>query len=380
MKVIKGGVSTAKGFKANGLSAGIKRSGKPDLGLIYSDILACGACLFTLNSVKAAPVIVSQKHIRNGKAQAFIVNSGNANCFTGKFGLMYAERTTETFGKLLNIPKENVIVSSTGIIGVPLPYKKIEKAAKSLVVGLSPTGGQKVAKSILTTDLIQKECCVEITIGGKRVTIGGCSKGSGMIAPNMATMLAFITTDAAISSKMLKAALKQANDQSFNCISVDGCMSTNDMVAIMANGLAKNKTISATGKDFNTFTSALSYVCLELAKKIVIDGEGATKFIEIHVDGAKTQKQAREVGLKVADSNLVKTAAFGSDPNWGRVCAAVGSVGIKNVTDQRLKINFSSFAKKEIRINIDLGIGKSKAVVYTSDLSHDYIRINVAYN
>lgn len=380
MKVITGGITKPKGFKASGLSCGIKRSGKLDLGLIVSDVPAVSTSVFTKNSVKAAPLIVSQKHARNSKIQAIVVNSGNANCFTGSFGLIYAQRTTELIGKLLNIPKEDVIVISTGIIGKPLPFKKIQKAAPKLVKKLSVAGSAKIAKSILTTDTKTKEKTITITIGGKKITIAGCAKGSGMIAPNMATMLGFITTDAVISPKMLKAAFKKAIDQSFNRITVDGCMSTNDMVTIMANGLAKNKTISKSGKDFNTFSKALHYVCLDLAKKIVLDGEGATKFIEVNCLGAQNEKQARKVGLAIANSNLVKTAAFGNNPNWGRVAAAVGSLRINKITEKNLQIKFSPFNRKEIHITVDLNIGSAKATVYTSDLSLEYVRINERYN
>ena len=380
MKVISGGITKPKGFKASGLSCGIKSSGKLDLGLITSNSLAVSASVFTKNSVKAAPLMVSQKHVRNNKIQAIIVNSGNANCFTGSFGLIYAKRTAELIGKLLEIPKENVIVASTGIIGKPLPFKKIQKSSPKLVKELSITGSKNMAKSILTTDTKTKEIAVTITVGGKKVTIAGCAKGSGMIAPNMATMLGFITTDAVISPKILKAAFKKAVDQSFNCITIDGCMSTNDMVTVMANGFAKNRSISKPGKDFNTFEKALHFVCLDLAKKIVLDGEGATKFIEVNCIGAQNEKQARAAALQIANSNLVKTAACGNNPNWGRVAAAVGSLGISKVTEKNLRIKFSPFDKKEIHITADLNIGSAMTTVYTSDLSVEYIRINTRYN
>jgi glutamate N-acetyltransferase/amino-acid N-acetyltransferase len=380
VKVIKGGVSTALGFKANGIVAGIKRSGKLDLALIASSVPAASAGVFTKNSIKAAPLLVSMKHIKRGKSQAFIVNSGNANCFTGDFGFKCADDTTKLIGKLLNIPKESVIVTSTGIIGRPLPFEKIEKNAQVLVKGLSAKGGLKAAEAILTTDLKVKEAAVEIALDGKTVIVGGCAKGSGMIAPNMATMLAFFTTDVAITSGMLKEALKIANENSFNQITVDGCMSTNDMAVIMANGLAGNKTISSKGKNFDMFCEALHYVCRDLAKRIVLDGEGATKFIEVHIDGAKNNAQAKEFGLAIANSVLVKTAAFGSNPNWGRVAAAVGSLGISKITEKTLKIRFSPFEKKEISIMVDLQLGQGKAVIYTCDLSYNYVKINGEYN
>lgn len=382
MKIIKGGVTSAKNFKANGLSAGIKRSGKPDLSLIYSEIPAAAAGVFTTNSVKAAPVIVSQKHIKNGKAQAIITNSGNANCFTGHFGYVYAVKTTQLIAKLLKISPSDVIVSSTGIIGKPLPYEKIVQSAEKLVQGSgkTPAHGHKAAQAILTTDLIKKEIAVTIKLGGKTVTLGGCTKGSGMIQPNMATMLAYITTDAAIAPGLLKKALKEAVEPTFNSITVDGCMSTNDMLIVLANGAAGNKTITSQGKDYKTFVDALTFVCLDLAKKIVIDGEGATKFLEITVKGAKTTKQAKQAAFAIANSNLVKTAAFGSNPNWGRVAGAVGSLGISALTEKNLKITFSPFDKKNIDITVDLNLGKEHATVYTCDLSYDYVKINGDYS
>jgi len=379
MQIIRGGVTQPKGFKAAGLHCGIKRSGKPDLSLITAVKPCVAAGVFTKNSVKAAPLLVSMAHLQNSKAQAVIVNSGNANCFTGNFGLLYARKTTELIAKLLGIKTQDVIVTSTGIIGKPLPYDKIAKAAPRLVKSLSTSGGHMAAKGILTTDLVTKEIAVRTTLGGKRVTIGACAKGSGMVAPNMATMLAFITTDAAITAPMLKKALREANEGSFNRITVDGCMSTNDMVTVMANGLAGNKKISAAGKDYKKFCEALKVVCLDLAKKIVKDAEGATKFIQVDVSGAKTGKDAVKTAFMIANSNLVKTAAYGSNPNWGRVAAAVGAVGL-GVTEKDIKIKFSSFSKKDIRVSVDLSVGSQKATVYTSDLSLDYVRINGKYN
>ena len=381
MKVVKGGITKASGFKANGLCSGVKRSGRPDLSLIYCNEPVATAGVFTKNSVKAAPLIVSKKHLHNNTAQAIIINSGNANCFTGSFGLIYANRTAKLVADLLDIKTSDVIVSSTGIIGKPFPYKKIEKAAPKIVEGLGKTlsHGLLAAKGILTTDTTTKEIAVQIDLNGKKVTIGGCAKGSGMIEPNMATMLGFVTTDAAITPSMLKLALKNAVEPSFNSITVDGCMSTNDMVTIMASGAAKNKKISKQGKDFNKFCDALNFICIDLAKKIVLDGEGATKFIEIVVSGAKTTKQAKSIAMKIANSNLVKTAAYGSNPNWGRVAAAVGSSGF-NITDKNLKISFSSFAKKNIGIFVDINSGQHNTTVYTSDLSPEYIRINGKYN
>ena len=294
MNIINGSITQPKGFKANGLHCGIKRSGNPDLALIVSDVPAVSAAVFTSNSVKAAPLIVSQKHIKKNITQAIIVNSGNANCFTGKFGLIYAKKTTELIAKILKVPQTHVLVSSTGIIGKPLLFEKIENAAEKLVKGLSRNASHQAALAILTTDTKTKEIAVQINLSGVKVTIGACAKGSGMTAPNMATMLSFITTDAAINASMLKLALKQSVNRSFNLITIDGCMSTNDMVAIMANGFAKNKMITHAKKDFQTFSKALTCVCQSLAKKIVLDAEGATKFIKIHVNGAANELQAKK--------------------------------------------------------------------------------------
>ncbi|MCB9757845.1 MAG: bifunctional glutamate N-acetyltransferase/amino-acid acetyltransferase ArgJ [Candidatus Omnitrophica bacterium] len=379
MKILnKGTVTSAQGFSANGLAAGIKKSGKPDLSLIVSDVACPTAGVYTKNSVKAAPLVLAKEYLKNNRAQAVICNSGNANCFTGKKGFAVAQKTAALISKLLKIKTQDVIVASTGIIGKQLPFEKIKAAAPALVAGLSTHKGHLAAKGILTTDLTQKEIAVQITLGGKKVIIGGCAKGSGMIQPNMATMLCFITTDAAITSKMLKQALLAATDHSFNCISVDGCMSTNDMVSVMANGFSGNPLISSANADFQKFTQALTFICTDLAKKIVLDGEGATKFIEILVDGAKSHTQAKTIALAIANSNLVKTAAYGSNPNWGRVAAAVGSLSL-GVTENTIKITFSSFAKKHIKINVFLKLGQNKAIVYTSDLSPQYVHINGKY-
>ncbi len=382
MKTVKGGVTKPKGFKASGIYCGIKRSGKLDLSLILSNVRAVAACVFTTNSVKAAPVLVSQKHIKDNRAQAFFVNSGNANCFTKKEGVKNAEKMAEAAAKLLDINKNDVIVSSTGIIGKQLPIDKIINGAKELVkdLGVSPAHGHKAARGIMTTDIKPKELAVEFTLQGKKISIGACAKGCGMIEPNMATMLSFITTDANISAAMLKKALKEAVDTSFNCITIDGCMSTNDMVAVMANGLAQNKAINSANKDFNIFVNALKTVCLNLAKQLILDGEGATKFIEVNIHGAGNKIQAKKAAKVIANSILVKTAIFGENPNWGRVAQAVGTLGIPQVNDKNLKINFSPLKEKEIKIDVNLGIGRERAVAYTCDLSYEYVRINAEYN
>jgi glutamate N-acetyltransferase/amino-acid N-acetyltransferase len=380
MKIIKGGVTAPKGFLANGISSGIKRSGKLDLGIIVSELPAVTAGVFTKSSIKAAPLVVSMKHIKKGVGRAVLVNSGNANCYTGRAGLKHAQKSTELVAKFLGLSPVDVLVTSTGIIGKPLPYNKIVNAAPILIKGLSHQGGGKFARAIMTTDLKVKEIAVEITIGGKKVTIGGCGKGSGMIEPNMATMLGFITTDAAISLKMLKFALKRATQRSFNSITVDGCMSTNDMVTFQASGLAGNKKIVKEDGDFKKFYQALEFVCIDLAKKIVHDGEGATKFLTIDVKGAAHETQARKIAKVIANSVLVKTAAFGSNPNWGRVGAAVGSLGINKINEHNMKITFSPFDKKEIAIKVELSLGRASARVYACDFSYEYVRINGEYN
>jgi len=380
MKLIKGGVTAPKGFLANGISSGIKRSGKPDLGLIVAEDTAVTAGVFTKSSIKAAPLVVSMKHIKKGIGRAVLVNSGNANCYTGKQGLKHAQDSTSLIANFLGVSPGNVLVTSTGIIGKPLPYNKIVDAAPKLIKGLSVNGGGKFARAIMTTDLKVKEIAVEIMIGGKKVTIGACGKGSGMVAPNMATMLGFVTTDAVISLQMVKSALKRATDRSFNSITVDGCMSTNDMVTLQASGLAGNKKIVKEDGDFVKFYQALEFVCIDLAKKIVQDGEGATKFLTIDVKGAATEVQARTIAKTVANSALVKTAAFGSNPNWGRVGAAVGSLGISKINEHNMKITFSPFNKKEISIHIELPLGCASAKVYTCDFSYEYVRINGEYN
>ena len=380
MKILpKGSVTSPKGFTANGVSAGIKKSGKTDLSLIVSEIPCPTAAVYTKNSVKAAPLTLTAKYLINNISQAVVCNSGNANCFTGKKGYTVAVNTAKLFGKLLGIKAEDIIVASTGIIGKQLPFEKIQAAAANLANGLSTKNGHLAAHGIMTTDLIEKEIAVEITLGGKKAVIAGCAKGSGMIQPDMATMLCFITTDAAIDAKTLKQALAYATDRSFNCITVDGCMSTNDMVSVQANGFAGNKKITSQNADYKKFTEALTHVCTDLAKKIVLDGEGATKFIEIKVEGGKNYEQAKRIALAIANSNLVKTAAYGSNPNWGRVAAAVGALGL-GVTEDNIKITFSSFVEKHIKINVFLKLGKASAIVYTSDLSHDYVDINAKYN
>ncbi|MDD5653778.1 MAG: bifunctional glutamate N-acetyltransferase/amino-acid acetyltransferase ArgJ [Candidatus Omnitrophica bacterium] len=368
-----------QGFKAFGVSAGIKKSGKPDLALFFSDTPAKAACLFTSNKIQAAPLRVSKDHLKKSKSfQAIIANSGNANCFTGKIGVRDAKATAAALAKELGIKTESILVSSTGIIGKRLQVDKIKSALPLLVKGLSGAGIEQAKKAIMTTDTFPKTITVKSNIGGKTVVITGVAKGVGMIAPNLATMLVFIFTDAKISQGALKSSLKQAAEKTFNCISVDGCMSTNDTVAILANGKAGNNLIN-TGKNLAFFSRGLEAVSLELAKLLVKDGEGARKFIRIKVSGAKNFSQAKIAALAVANSNLFKTAVYGENPNFGRIVAAVGASGI-DVEEKNLKVHLSSLKKKDIFVDIVLHQGNSSATVYTCDLTPEYIRINAEYN
>jgi len=378
MKVFKI-AALPKGFKANGIACGLKKSGKLDLALFYSEIPAKGACKFTTNKIQAAPLKISKKHLGLSRQfQAIIVNSGNANCFTGPAGLRDADETVKAVSRALGLKKESVLINSTGVIGKRLKVAKIKKVIPGLVAGLSKGGINKAKKAIMTTDLFAKEITVKANMGNRVVTISGVAKGAGMIAPNMATMLAFIFTDANISGGALKKALDSCVDNSFNCITVDGCMSTNDSVMALANGAAGNRLIDK-GNDFNAFTKALGFVCLGLAKMIVRDGEGASKFIKIKVRGAKNFKEARIAALSIANSNLFKTAMFGENPNFGRIAAAVGASGI-DIREEDFGTKVSPLDKKDINVEVFLNRGKAGATVYTSDLTPEYIKINAQYN
>ena len=398
MKSISGGVTAPLGFKAGGTVCGIKKNQLPDLAIIYSEVPAEAAGIFTTNQVQAAPVILSKEFLKKGKAQAIIANSGNANACVGAAGLEAARRMAAAAGKALNIPMDSVLVASTGVIGVALPVEKIEKALEEKADFLSDTGSPAAARAIMTTDTFPKEAAVEIELGGATVRIGGIAKGSGMIHPNMATMLGFITTDAKIEQTLLQKAIAAAGERSFNRITVDGDTSTNDTLFILANGLAKNPPLTTANNDYQTFVQALTEVCLELAKMIARDGEGATKLVEIKVAGARSEAEAVKVGKAVATSNLVKTALFGEDANWGRILAAVGYSGV-TIDPDRIHIylgDLSVYQKgtglvfdeakakeilsgKEILIKIDLGDGPATASVWTCDLSYDYVKINGSY-
>jgi len=398
MKVIKGGVTAAKGFLASAVNCGIKKSKKSDLALLYSVKPCACAGTFTTNKVRSGSVELCEKHLKGGMAQAVIVNSGNANCCVGKEEIIAAERITGLTAAEIGIGKTGVLIASTGIIGKPLPVEKITDKVPFLVKALNRKGSGVFARAIMTTDTAHKEIAVTLDLGGKQIVIGGAVKGSGMICPNMATMLAFFTTDAAIEKSALKAAFKESVSKSFNKISVDGDMSTNDSAIVLANGMVGNKPVKKGSADYAKFLNALKFVSTELARKIVLDGEGATKFVEIIVKGAKHAGQASKVASHVADSNLVKTMIAGGDPNWGRIAASVGSSGA-GINKDKLDIYFGKiqvmkagsgakasekalkavFKNKEISITIDLGSGKASDKVWTCDLTKEYVRINAEY-
>ncbi|TRZ94823.1 bifunctional glutamate N-acetyltransferase/amino-acid acetyltransferase ArgJ [bacterium] len=367
------------GFSASGVSAGIKKSGKLDLALFYSSLMAKASCKFTANTMQAAPLKICKQYLKSNKDfQAIIINSGNANCFTGEAGLSDARKTTNFLAKHLGLKNKSVLVASTGIIGRRLPFFKIKAAIPGLVKQLSLKGIDQAKSAILTTDKLVKEISVKLMFGKKPVTICGIAKGAGMIAPNMATMLGFILTDAHIAQKALDRALGVAVGHSFNCITVDGCMSTNDSVMILANSAAGNHLIER-GKGLDLFMQALNLVCLELAKMVIQDAEGATKFIQIKVTAAENENEAKKVALAIANSSLFKTAMYGENPNFGRIVASIGSSGVK-IKERDLKIKVSSLKFRDIKVNVSINRGRSAVTVYTSDLSPEYIKINAEYN
>lgn len=402
MKLIEGSVCAAKGFLANGIHCGIRKNKtKNDIALIYSEVLASAAAVYTTNLVKGAPIFVTKENIANGKAQAIVCNSGNANTCNAN-GVLIAKQTCEITAKALNIPASDVVVASTGVIGMPLEIEPIASGMDSLVKGLNKKGNTQAVLGIMTTDTKPKEVAVEFTIGGKTCRIGGIAKGSGMIHPNMATMLVFITTDVAISPSMLQKALSADIKNTFNMVSVDGDTSTNDMVTVLANGLAGNDEIVSDGEDFNQFMKALNTVNVSLCKMIAGDGEGATKFIECVVNGAKTEDIAKTVAKSIICSSLVKTAMFGADANWGRILCAIGYSGAQ-VDVSKVKVCFRSvkgeilvcekgagvdfsedlaktiLLEKDIEIVVDLCDGQFDATAWGCDLSYEYVRINGDY-
>lgn len=397
IKRIDGGVTAPKGFLASGVTAHIKKD-KKDLAVIYSETPASAAGVFTTNRVKAAPLLVSMQNIADGRAQAVVVNSGNANACTGEQGLQNAQQMVKTAAECLKLQPEDVIVTSTGVIGVQLPMDKITAGIEKAVAELSRDGGHKAAKAIMTTDTVEKEIAVSFKLGEAKVVIGAMAKGSGMIHPNMATMLGFITSDAQICPAMLDKALRQVVNQTFNMITVDGDTSTNDMVVALANGMAGNKMIDTENEDYNTFKEALQYICEHLAKSIARDGEGATKLIEIQVVNAYTEEDAKKAAKAVANSNLVKTAIYGEDANWGRIICAVGYsganfepdkidiyIGDVKTAEQGCALGFSEekakevLMQEEVLIKVDMHVGTASAKAWTCDFSYDYVKINASY-
>ena len=402
MEFIKGGVCAAKGFKAGGIHCGIRKNRtKRDLALIVSEKKAATAAVYTTNLVKGAPLTVTKAHLSDGYAKAVICNSGNANTCNAN-GIEIAEQTCELLGAELNISPEDIVVASTGVIGQPLDITPIKNGIPSLVKSLSENGSENAAEGIMTTDTKVKEIAVSFKLGGKTCKIGGIAKGSGMIHPNMATMLVFITTDCAISPEMLKKALSSDIKETFNMISIDGDTSTNDMVTVLANGMAENAEITADGEDFNAFMKALNTVNVYLCRRIAGDGEGATKLIECKVTGAETLETAKTVAKSVICSSLTKAAMFGSDANWGRVLCAIGYSGAEvdvNKIDVAFKsqkgeiavckngagIPFSEEKAKEIllepeiEILVELNSGEYSSCAWGCDLTYDYVKINGDY-
>lgn len=401
MNYIEGGVCAAKGFKASGVHCGIrKQTTKKDLALIVSEIPTAAAAVYTQNLVKGAPIYVTKENISDGKAMAIICNSGNANTCNAN-GIEIAEQMCELTQKFTGINKKDVIVASTGVIGQPLSIEPIAEGMDALVKGLGDNSDD-AAQAIMTTDTVNKEIAVEFEIDGKKCVIGGIAKGSGMIHPNMATMLVFVTTDVSISSAMLQKALRNDVKNSFNMISVDGDTSTNDMVCVMANGLAGNKEINDEGEDFEIFKKALNEVTVNLCRKIAGDGEGATKLLECIVSGAKSDSEAKGAAKSVICSSLLKAAMFGADANWGRVLCALGYSG-ENLDVNKIDVSFKSdkgeilvckngagvdfseekakeiLLEKEIQILVDLNDGQYSATAWGCDLTYDYVRINGDY-
>lgn len=403
MKILEDKIFTdIKGYKACGISAGLKKSGKKDFCIMMSEVPAVSAATFTTNKVKAAPVLLNMEHIKNSNTQAIVVNSANANSCTGETGLKNAYKMAELTAASLNLASQEVLVGSTGVIGVPLPMDKITYGIIESCKNLSYNGGHDAAAAIMTTDTFQKTIMVETEINGKNVLIGGIAKGSGMIHPNMATMFSFMFTDAKISKKMLQKALSESVDLSYNMVSVDGDTSTNDMVIALANGLAENDEIIEEGQAFQSFKEALHLANTTLSKYIAKDGEGATKLLEVNLTGAKTEKDAKLCAKSIITSSLVKSAFFGSDANWGRIMCALGysegdfnpdkvdvifknKIGELQLVKNGCSADFNEdLAKKildqdTIEININLNDGEYSATAWGCDLTYDYVKINGMY-
>ncbi len=394
---IPGGVTTPRGFRAAGVSAGIKANGNPDLALLVSDVPAQAAAVFTTNKALAAPVVVSQEHLKRsgGTARAIIVNSGCANACTGDEGMQVARDMAAEAARLVNCPAEQVLVASTGVIGVSLSIAKIRSGLPIAFTALGADQGALAARAIMTTDPFPKESAARISIGGHDATIGGMAKGSGMIEPMMATMLGFVTTDAAVPKALLNRALREAVDETFNAITVDGECSTNDCVMLLANG-ASGATVDES--TYAAFVGGLTAVCRALALGIVRGGEGATKLVTVHVTGGASSEEARKAAKAIANSPLVKTAIHGGDPNWGRLIAVAGRAGVAFELSRAAVVIGSTVLFEngkphdeaapeaaeylkgtELTVSVDLGAGHASSTVWTCDLSAEYVRINADY-
>ncbi|MBZ5556633.1 MAG: bifunctional glutamate N-acetyltransferase/amino-acid acetyltransferase ArgJ [Acidobacteriia bacterium] len=392
-----GGVTTPRGFRAAGISAGIKASGAPDLALLVSEVPAQAAAVFTTNKVQAAAVLVSKEHLATsrGTVRAIVVNSGCANACTGDAGLKAARDMAAEAARVVSCPPEHVLVASTGVIGVALPIDKVRAGLPVAFKALGADQGPAAARAIMTTDVSPKEAAARITIGGREATIGGMCKGAGMIEPNMATMLGFVTTDAAVPQRLLQRALREAVDESFNAITVDGDSSTNDCVLLLANGASGAIVDDAA---YATFVEGLKAVCRELAIAIVRGGEGATKLVTVNVTGAATSAEARRAAKVIANSLLVKTAIHGGDPNWGRLMCAAGRAGVAFDSSRaavtigtivlfkdgqphdELAPKAAEYLKgTDLTVGVDLGSGTASSTVWTCDLSAEYVRINADY-
>jgi glutamate N-acetyltransferase / amino-acid N-acetyltransferase len=403
IRTVKGGILAAKGFKAAGVKCGLKKKKVEDFAMIFSEVPAVATGVFSRNQVLAAPVQLSKKLVRRHRSQAIVVNAGCANAFTGARGMNDAIEMAKMTGSALDIPPEDVLIASTGVIGEHLDMEKIQKGIDSAAQKLSRRGAAAAARAILTTDLVTKTTARQFELGipPVEVTIGAMAKGSGMIHPDMGTMLGFIATDVAIDSRCLRRALKIAVEESFNMLTVDGDTSTNDTVFVLANGLADNPIIADyRSEDYALFLEALTEVCKDLTEQIAADGEGATKMIKIHVSGARNQETAKSVARAIAGSNLIKTAVFGNDPNWGRIVCAIGysaasidpdSISLRLcghiilkkgqiVPDYKPDEVSKAMDTKKATIEVHLGQGRAEAIAWTCDLTEDYIKINADYH
>jgi glutamate N-acetyltransferase/amino-acid N-acetyltransferase len=399
MNSVDGGITAVPGILAAGLCAGIKKTHLPDLALIVSERQAVIAGVLTRNKVVAAPVLLARKHLRGGTARAILANSGNANACTGRQGAAHAQEMAALTAGLMGCPVREVFIGSTGVIGKPLPMDRIRTAIPRLVSQLSRQGGRMAARAIMTTDTKVKMAAASQRIAGRQITLGGIAKGSGMVHPDMATMLCYLATDLRISRVMLQRALRVATDQSFNRLPLDGDTSTNDMVLCLANGVSGNAPFTGVSAEARQFQALLNAVCRQLAQMIARDGEGATKFVELRVTGARTESEAIRVANTVATSSLVKTAWFGQDSNWGRIMAAIGRAGVA-IVENRLSIFYGEvpvvrggvglgeaaekqantvLRRPEFTLTVHLGQGRASAIVWTSDLSLDYVKINASY-